>query len=776
MRERWGRAKSSLLLGAAIFGLSSVGAKAQPGAQVIFVDDEGGLTGFEETDDAIVFDVVRVKGRTVGPVFFGDYFLGSTPATASYLNNTPIFVSLAPLDFGNFARSAGGLLDIDSVDVFSTPQSSRLGAESLNGAVLYTQREAQLGEFEGRFSGSLSNTEGSESLGYTVGGFVNVPVGDKAALRANVYLQDFPGVVDYVNLYTLDGSGIPVAPNGILDDGFDSAVYRSVADQDDFESLYGRLNFYWAPRDDIEISINYHYQDDESGGFRQPTVGVDGLGEAYGELERGAVIAEPSDRELHLVSLEGEVDFGFATLTSSTSYHENEGARINDSTGFFANNLAVDFALDSDLNGTNDLFFPRPLYQTTRTFEDTSFVQEFRLTDDEGPLKYVAGVFFRDQERSLLQQSDLPGYEAWADAQAAFFMVDDFVFSDNVFTFDRTENYQEISLYGDVSYNLTPALEFRGGVKWVDIDSDVDTAVRTGVSDIGFSEGASSFTNDADDVQFNAGISYALQSNLQLYTTYSEGFRRGGSNGVSTEGIFVNADGFASFSPDTTKNYDVGVRGTIGAVQFDLRGYFEDWDNPQFITSTVEGVLSAIVNGEEARTHGAVAAFNGALFNDRVHYGVQYTYTDAELSEDLVLPPIFEGDTGQLLAPSGSRLPFISDHTIDFAFDYQRPLGDFFFITRLDGAYQSSRQNLFDPLFESTTVFDGFATVDLSFTLAAGNWNTTLFIQNVTDSDGVLGGVDDSFGPVADAEFFGSNVGRFIINPRTVGIALNYNF
>ncbi|MEM0929075.1 MAG: hypothetical protein AAGI89_07270, partial [Pseudomonadota bacterium] len=102
--------------------------------------------------------------------------------------------------------------------------------------------------------------------------------------------------------------------------------------------------------------------------------------------------------------------------------------------------------------------------------------------------------------------------------------------------------------------------------------------------------------------------------------------------------------------------------------------------------------------------------------------------------------------------------------------------GDFFFITRLDGAYQSSRQNLFDPLFESTEVFDGFATVDLSFTLAAGSWNTTLFVQNMTDSDGVLGGVDDTFGPVADAEFFGSNVGRFIINPRTVGVALNYNF
>jgi len=67
--------------------------------------------------------------------------------------------------------------------------------------------------------------------------------------------------------------------------------------------------------------------------------------------------------------------------------------------------------------------------------------------------------------------------------------------------------------------------------------------------------------------------------------------------------------------------------------------------------------------------------------------------------------------------------------------------------------------------------------VDLTFTVAADKWNTSLFIKNVGNTAGTTGSFTPAaFGPNPAAEFIGSNARKFITLPRTFGLAFNFNF
>jgi iron complex outermembrane receptor protein len=157
------------------------------------------------------------------------------------------------------------------------------------------------------------------------------------AFRANLGRIDNDGVVDYTNVYVLDNNNAP-APNG-CDIAAGGASYRSVEDADTVEISYGRAALSFQPNDELSFLLSHQMQDDKIGGRRQVTRGThwtNGVEDQYGEYENGAVMIEPSERDVSLTALEVEWDLGFATLTSSSSSYEHKGSATSDNTGFYA--------------------------------------------------------------------------------------------------------------------------------------------------------------------------------------------------------------------------------------------------------------------------------------------------------------------------------------------------------------------------------------------------------------------------------------------------------
>ena len=242
----------------------------------------------------------------------------STVSTVStYVGDTPIFA--------NFL-----LKDIDRVEVLRGPQGTLYGSGALGGTVRYVLTEPQLRETSGKVTLAGSKVDGASALGAAGDLTLNLPLGETLAFRFNFSRADYPGITDYVNLYALDASGVPVAPNGTLNP---AASYTRKDNADTVEIWYGRVAAKWQPSEAFDATLSYFYQEDKVGGRRQPTRGLDGFGNAYGKYENGSIQLEPSSRDVNLASLEANLDLGFATLTSSTSYYEHQGDSASENTG-----------------------------------------------------------------------------------------------------------------------------------------------------------------------------------------------------------------------------------------------------------------------------------------------------------------------------------------------------------------------------------------------------------------------------------------------------------
>ncbi len=715
-----------------------------------------GVGQINQDPRSIQFNSIHIRGLNVDSAAFGDFLLGSVSTVSTYINETPVFANLA-------------LIDLDRVEVERGPQATLYGSGALGGTVKYFARKPQFDEVSGTLMATGSTVKGSSGLGYSTGGILNASASDTFALRINVLWQDYPGITDYRNLYVLDGNGVPVQPKGLFARGYDSAQYTSKKDADDYQSLYARASARWAPNGNVDFVASYFYQNDDSGGRRQPSQGADGLGVPYGRYENGAVIKEPAHRTLNMGSLESNVDMGFATLTSATSYYKNDGNSETDNTGFFANNLAQFYY-------STYFVFPRPLYTAKRTFEDKSFVQELRLVSaDGGPIDYVFGGFYQDQTRGATQASDLVGFQAWADA---FFAPADFVFTDNVFTFARKERYREVAVFGEVTAHLNERFKVTGGLRYFDNRSRTNTFVRAGLYTFFNGQADTTFTAKDNKLLYRFNAAYSFGDDDLFYATISKGYRRGGSNGVPTVGQFANNPAWLIFRSDTALNYELGVKGKAGGLRYDLNAFYIDWNNPQFNTSTPNGFFFAVANADKARSKGLEAEISGSSSDGRFNYDLGYTYVDANLTRDFVAPPGFGQTTGTLVARKGAPLPGVAKHSINVAADYSIPVSNSLnFISRVDGAWQSSTQNVLDQGVFQSAKFGDFAIIDLTFTLAAERWNTSLFIKNVGNTLGTTGAFTPAaFGPNPAADFFGSNSRSFITLPRTFGLAFNVNF
>src|SRR3546814_1622320 len=104
-----------------------------------------------------------------------------------------------------------------------------------------------------------------------------------------------------------------------------TAEYENRRDADHVRQDYGRASLLFKPSDTFDLTLSYMAQADRFGGRRGTSLGNDGWGVPYDDLEVGSVQLEPAKRHVNLASLEANLDLGFATLTSSTPRYNHEG-------------------------------------------------------------------------------------------------------------------------------------------------------------------------------------------------------------------------------------------------------------------------------------------------------------------------------------------------------------------------------------------------------------------------------------------------------------------
>ena len=703
---------------------------------------------------------VRIRGINVDSAQLGDYVPAGAAAVSSYVNDTPIFA--------NFL-----LKDIERVEVLRGPQGTLYGRGSLGGTVRYLLRNPVIGENSANVAGGVSFTNGSGGMNWTTDGTLNAALGDTLALRVNYSHYDDAGVVDYPNLYKLDSNGIPTTPNGILDP---AAEFTGKKDADWARIDYSRLALTWAPNERAHIVFSVVHQKDSTGGRRQitaPGTVNNAIGGVYGDYQQGAVMLEPSAREVSVASVEGTFDLGFASLTSSTSFTNHTGSSTNDNSGLYGK--LWPFLYD---------YYPRLMAQKYRDYGDRSFAQELRLVSKSGGmLDYIAGLYYEKETLHSGETDWVRGFSNWFAAQDAvtpgFGSYFDPVAptSDRDFLYSRGEQFKEAAVFGELTWHLGERSQLTAGARYFqDKDSNQVSVVPDLPTRVSETSPSTPDISKSKSI-YKVNYSWHIRPHDNLYATASQGYRRGGVNDIPITGTVGENSGWLNFGPDTLNNYEVGIKGAHGSYSYNASVFLIDWKDIQLNTTTPVWGYYVTTNAGKARSQGLELEFRGQVGN-AFSYALGYAYTDAKLVAAATLPYAFAPDPPGVIAPSGSRLPAAPESVLNASLDYTMHLASGrSLVPHFDAYYQSGTLNRLALTERAAIPTDAYTILNASLALNADKWSVALQLRNLGNSKAISGIFPESSFGSAPADGFPGNTSRELITtPRTVGLIARYHF
>lgn len=659
------------------------------------------------------------RGLNTETAEFADLPFVTASPVATYIDNTPIFANLR-------------LNDVQRVEFLRGPQGTLYGSGSLGATLRFIHNKPDPGRFYARAEVGLSTTEGAGAPNYAVSGVLNLPLSEKAAFRISGGKDFYNGFIDATSRAILDGNGIAEAADPLDPLGSVPAT-RRVDDINDADVSYVHASLLVELGNAWTVQLNYHRQED-SADNRDAQSAVPGAP----KKTTNVYLDEPMSRTLDLVSLDMEGDFGFAKLTSNTSYFRTESEAFSDGTGYY--------------EGVGYLLAPRVTAPIELNSSNETFVQEFRLISKKrGAVQWLLGAYYMNEKQVALDEKD------WLRGDSL--LGNPLTGPDELFLnlFRRTK-FEDIALYGELTYWVNDRWQVTGGARM--FRQNFESYSFFDFPAFEFYPGDSN-SFDEDGVLFKANTSYQAADFANVYATFSQGFRRGGANSIPTSGPFAEPVGLVSYDSDRVNNYEIGVKGADGKrYHYSAAVYYIDWKEAQIGTLSPVFGYDVAVNGGDARTYGVELEIGGAL-TDHLDFSASYAYTDASLDD---------GFTGFVIGQAGARLPGVSEHTLTGSVDFHYPLtGSVDFLAHVDGSYRSDFVNSVDSTSDIYRKFGGFSIFAASVGLQSGRWRATLYAENIFDEEGVSAQNDGIFnGP--------QNYVEWIVRPRTVGVNLAYEF
>lgn len=611
---------------------------------------------------------------------------------------------------GTNAMPDVALFDLERFEVLRGPQGTLYGEGSLGGTIRLISKKPVFNEWQSIGVGAFSVTEGGDES-YQLSGALNAPlVADKLAMRLNATLVDRGGFIDNAQTGAKDVNGS--------------------------KTLNLRANVRFMPHDDVDLYLSYLHQDIDAVGAQAFT--------SLPERTTLAAFGQNIDDQIDLVNLTANISLPWFDIVSSSSYQER---RRDDETDVRALYDTVRFVFEPFF-GPLDLSEGVAQFGVTR---EQAISQELRLVSPgERSLRWILGVWYKDYDYDSDVKIDVP-------VVAAVFPP-----TGRIYDARDRQSFTEKAVFGDIAYDLTPRLTVTAGFRAFHQEL-TGSFERTQLGSI---DDPISLNSDSDDVLLKFSADYDLTDDVMIYALFSQGTRGGGVNTrtLSTDDLQL------SYDPDSTDNYEVGVkyRGWGNRLSANVALYVVDWSDIQTLVNPAPG-LSYTTNGGQARSKGvelelAVRPFHG------LELGSSLTYNRARTSEVFALggfeTPEIDDD---ITAKSGTRLPMSADFKSNLYAEYTRPIGtQYEFSLRADWEHVSDRDNdlrtsnaLLSPGF---TTFPSYDFVNVRVGVSRGNWSAKLFVDNLFDENALFSGS------------FPATSGVVVSRPRTIGITFRAEY
>lgn len=706
---------------------------------------------------------ITIRGISSGEVRRGDNV--SSETVGLYFDEIPLSLALYNPNLEPY--------DLARVEVLRGPQGTLYGSGSLAGTIRQISNAPELGEFSGKIDLSAAVTDGGDDSN-AVKGMINIPMGDTAAARLVAYRVNDGGWIDNAAPSSYGGDDV----NSGEKEGF-------------------RLSVLWQPSENLSIRPTYIRQDIDTDGSAEDAfyTGVEayansGLVEESfdprGDNEQWSYTKQGFTDDIEIANLLIEYDFGWASLTSSSSWTDRDIEVFGDvslvaglSFGYVPYNMAA---------GTS--VFGQPTigmnFADQKTSESTS--QELRLSSNsDGKLEWIAGVYYNENDSDWRQ----PLYTIDPALLTAEF--DDYYASNGAEQGMLNEGHQtveneQIAVFGEATYALNERWSGTIGARWYDVEQTFVAGFRGGLSG-GFSENPP-VDSQEDDVNPKLLVAYTPTDDLLFSVQASEGFRLGGpqndlpsgeDGGLACEelakeqGIEFDPDGFAS---ETLWNYELAMKSTLadGSVQFNASIFHIDYEDLQISTKIQDDLDTGRICGSNVTTNAGEAKSDGVELEfvfqatENLTLSLNGAYIKAELESDLSNGSAVSGD--DLLYSPDKTFAAVAYYEHSFSNDM---LGYVNVMYQYTGEMESFYGN--DPAvaggFTSSTL-DAYNTVNLRMGVQRNSWEIALTASNLLDESAATYrqsiGLPDE--PDNSSGYFASTV----LRPRTVGVNFRYGF
>jgi iron complex outermembrane recepter protein len=701
-----------------------------------FLDYAALVPGLNVTQDFPGESRVILRGINTGSV-------GSTVAV--YLDDIP-FGQSGSLANGAILAGDFDTFDVERIEVLRGPQGTLYGSNSLGGVIKYITVAPALGKFEGKAQAGVEFSKGGD-VGYLSNAMINVPLGDKVAFRASGFYHKVPGHVDVVG--------------------------RDEKNADDSDSYGGRASLLFKPTDALSVRLTGLFQNirtDSPSAFAadpdtlKPVNPLTGL-RSGDHQQRFELFKEFHNIDYRLFNGTLSYDFGFAELTSVTSYGKQTQDQVTD-ISFLPTQALINLVYAPTAPNTIGIAFPN-------NASSKKFTQEVRLvspTSDK--FEWLAGVYYT-HEKVLLAQEFLPFDIATQQLLPTAGTFGPFVFDRFVFAVIDSK-YKEIAGYASATAHFGPQFDLTVGGRYShNKQHSFQQVVQLGLGDPelgGSSQGV--FT-------WSIAPRYELNDHAAVYARVAKGYRPGGPNFIPPSPVA----GFPSeFNADTLINYEVGLKAESADRKFsiDAAAFYIDWDNILILSTadSAAGPVGVNANGQKARSYGAEAT---ATFRPARGFNITLNgaYTKAYLRGDTV-----SATTGGLNLAGGldgDQLPFVPRFQGNLSANYD------WFPTPAVHAYvggnihtQSDQKAGFDPtyraIFNRQIELNGYTTVDLNAGADVGAFNVQLYARNLFNSSGLVN-AGDLYSIAPGLGGTGVNlINATSIRPRTIGVTVGARF
>jgi outer membrane receptor protein involved in Fe transport len=747
------------------------------------------------------FALVYMRGVTTG----GDgQATTSQPSVGTYLDEQPITTVQGNLDVH--------LYDIARVEALAGPQGTLYGASSQAGTIRIITNKPDPSAFDAGYS-LEANMVDSDDVGYVAEGFVNLPMGDNAALRLVGWTLKDAGWIDNklaTRTYLIDQAD--------PDDDFTTTNTDRVEDNyNTIDTTGARAALRINLGENWTVTPQLMYQKMESeGSWADDLKDVMATGSsAVGHFRKeftndewyqAGLTVEGSLGGLDIVysgnyldrDLDGEADYSdysfyYDNLYTSgffgTLFFDNDGAQINPDAGFAnddhytktSHEIRITTPQDKRVRGLLGFFYQKQFHDFYQSFGNLDGLADSMLLNalEPGAQQFPGVVYLNSMDRIDTDQAVF--------GQIAFDITDRVELSLGARYFEpevtvkgffgfplgfsdaHTPGYGDDNIPGTADDELDPpepgdprnggegafspdAIDYwsHNGEWRCPSQADREDAPCQNV-DKGISE---------SDSVYRVNLSWKATDTAMLYATWSEGYRPGG----------INRNPFSGeYKSDFLTNTEIGwkTRFADDRLQFNGAVFLEEWDDIQIAFQGGNGIVQ-VGNGPKAEIKGVEAQIDW-LPTDALRISTSLAYYDSELKDDYCVGC---NDDGSPWAPAGTPLPVTPDFKANLIARYTYPLGGYDGYVQGAYGYQASRPSIINVT-DNELYGDIPSSNFLDLAFGAGNEKYTieLFVSNVTNEDAPIYVASECTPQVCGVLPYGVQP-----RPRTIGIRFSQDF